>query len=304
MTHWLRPLLASWAIAGLLVAPAAASEPKRGGTFTFAVATTPPTLDWHTTGARATAVYAGIYIWESLVAVDDKFVPHPMLAERWDVSRDGLTWTFPLRKNVKFHNGKLMTAEDVETGNTDSLVERLLRGELDLAIVSDPVEPKDCVVEPWLRDELALIVPPGHRWAAREAVAPEELLSEPFIMREAGSGTRRMLERYLEPHGWSLEDLTVALTLGSTEAVKAGVEAGAGVSIVSRLALKAELAADALRAIPIRGLEMSRTFNLVYPKLSYRKVVVETFLGFCRAVAGTRAAEEDDGRAAGTGHSP
>lgn len=94
-------------------AAAAGSEPKRGGTLTFAVATTPPTLDWHTTGARATAVYAGMYIWESLVAVDEKFVPHPMLAERWEVSRDGLTWTFPLRRNVKFHNGKVMTSEDV-----------------------------------------------------------------------------------------------------------------------------------------------------------------------------------------------
>lgn len=95
------------------VVAAGGSEPKRGGTLTFAVATTPPTLDWHTTGARATAVYAGMYIWESLVAVDEKFVPHPMLAERWDVSRDGLTWTFPLRRNVKFHNGKVMTSEDV-----------------------------------------------------------------------------------------------------------------------------------------------------------------------------------------------
>jgi peptide/nickel transport system substrate-binding protein len=89
------------------------AEPKSGGTLTFAVATTPPTLDWHSTGARATIVYAGMYIWEGLVAVDEKFVPQPMLAERWDVSRDGLTWTFPLRKNVRFHNNKVMTSEDV-----------------------------------------------------------------------------------------------------------------------------------------------------------------------------------------------
>src|SRR5688572_10924082 len=93
-------------------APAAA-QPRPGGTFTFAVATTPPTLDWHTTGARATIVYAGMYIWEGLAATDEKFVPQPMLAERWDVSKDGLTWTFPLRKSVRFHNGKTMTSEDV-----------------------------------------------------------------------------------------------------------------------------------------------------------------------------------------------
>ena len=101
------------AAVALSAASVQAAEPKAGGTLTFAVATTPPTLDWHSTGARATIVYAGMYIWEGLVAVDEKFVPHPMLAERWDVSRDGLTWTFPLRKNVRFHNNKVMTSEDV-----------------------------------------------------------------------------------------------------------------------------------------------------------------------------------------------
>ena len=106
-------LLGVLTLTAAVASVAAQGTPKTGGTFTFAVATTPPTLDWHTTGARATAVYAGMYIWESLVAVDDKFVPQPMLAERWEVAKDGLTWTFHLRKNVKFHNGKTMTAADV-----------------------------------------------------------------------------------------------------------------------------------------------------------------------------------------------
>lgn len=90
-----------------------AAEPKRGGTLTFAVATTPPTLDWHINAARAVALYAGMYIWESLTAVDEKLVPQPMLADSWKVSKDGLEWTFILRKGVYFHNGKEMTSEDV-----------------------------------------------------------------------------------------------------------------------------------------------------------------------------------------------
>ena len=92
---------------------AGAGEPKRGGTVTFAVASTPPTLDWHINTVRAVAVYAGMYVWESLTAVDEKLVPQPMLAESWKMSADGLEWTFPLRRGVLFHNGKEMTSEDV-----------------------------------------------------------------------------------------------------------------------------------------------------------------------------------------------
>jgi DNA-binding transcriptional LysR family regulator len=172
----------------------------------------------------------------------------------------------------------------LQTGNTDSIVEDLLRGELDLAIVSDPLDVKDCVVEPWIREDLLLIVPSDHRWSGRRAIALEDLAREPFIMREEGSGTRRMLELYLEKKGLAFGDLNVVLTLGSTEAVKAGVEAGAGVSVISSLSLRSELETGSIRTVAIEGLEMSRTFNLVYPKLTYRKLVVETFLDFCRAV--------------------
>jgi DNA-binding transcriptional LysR family regulator len=119
---------------------------------------------------------------------------------------------------------------------------------------------------------------------SRDAVNLNEVVGEPFILREEGSGTRRMLERYLEQEGIHFSDLHVALTLGSTEAVKAGVEAGAGVSIVSRLSLGAELRTGSIVAVPVDDVRMARSFLLVYPKLSYRKVVVETFLAFCREV--------------------
>lgn len=170
----------------------------------------------------------------------------------------------------------------LEAGNTDSIVAQLLDGALDLAIVSDPVDLKGHIGEPLIEDELRLIVPAGHPWTSREAVTLADLVAEPFILREEGSGTRRMLEWYLGQHGIALADLHVALTLGSTEAVKAGVEAGAGVSIVSSLSLGAELRIGSIAVVPIEDVRMARSFMLVYPKLTYRKVVVETFLAFCR----------------------
>lgn len=170
----------------------------------------------------------------------------------------------------------------IQTGNSEHLVTALTKGELDLAIVSDPVELRDHVVDPWIREDLLLIVPADHRWVARALVTLDDLLQEPFIMREEGSGTRRTFERYLGTKGLALEDLNVVLTLGSTEAVKASVEAGAGVSVVSSLSLKGELPAGTLRTVVVSGLEMSRIYSLVYPRLAYRKLVVEAFVGFCK----------------------
>jgi DNA-binding transcriptional LysR family regulator len=172
----------------------------------------------------------------------------------------------------------------LETGNTDTLIGRLQGAHVDLAIVSDPVTLRDYVVDPWIEDELMLIVPGDHRWAGIGTVSLDDVLAEPFILREEGSGSRRMFERYLEQRGVTVNELNVALTLGTTEAVKAAVEAGAGVSVVSSLSLRADLTSGALGTVAIRGLKMTRTFQLVYPRLSYRKVVVETFIEFCRTM--------------------
>lgn len=172
----------------------------------------------------------------------------------------------------------------IETGNTDTLVGRVRSGHVDLAIVSDPVTLRDHVIDPWIEDELLLIVPADHRWASIETVSLDNVLAEPFILREDGSGSRRVFERYLAERGVTVKNLNVALTLGSTEAVKAAVEAGAGVSVVSSLSLGADLTRGVLRTVSIRDLKMSRSFQLVYPKLTYRKVVVETFIDFCRTM--------------------
>jgi peptide/nickel transport system substrate-binding protein len=91
----------------------AQDDPRSGGTFTFAVATTPPTFDWHISTAQSVQIYGGLYIWEGLFALDESLAPRPMLVESWDISDDNLLWTFNLRQGVPFHNGKEMTSEDV-----------------------------------------------------------------------------------------------------------------------------------------------------------------------------------------------
>lgn len=101
---------------GGLVVPAsaaAATQPKRGGTLFAAQEVDPVSLDPHT-NANFSALQGYEHIYESLTGYDEKTNVVPALAERWDVSNGGKTYTFHLRANVKFHNGQTMTAEDVK----------------------------------------------------------------------------------------------------------------------------------------------------------------------------------------------
>lgn len=99
-----------------LVHPAAlgapAPQPVRGGVLRIALIGEPPTLDLHWTTALITQdITSNIY--EGLLAMNSKFEISPMLAEKWTLSRDRLTYTFTLRRGIRFHHGKEMTAEDV-----------------------------------------------------------------------------------------------------------------------------------------------------------------------------------------------
>ncbi|WP_019013554.1 ABC transporter substrate-binding protein [Elioraea tepidiphila] len=99
-------LLASSAVA----APAIAQ--RRGGDAVIAITQAPPSLDAHVTSAQA-ARNINLHMYETLFARDENARPVPELAETVNISSDGLTYVFPLRRDVRFHNGAIMEAQDV-----------------------------------------------------------------------------------------------------------------------------------------------------------------------------------------------
>lgn len=109
-------------------------------------------------------------------------------------------------------------------------------GELELAVIGEAPLIPGLAAEPWVRDELVLIVPRGHWLARRRRVRAEALAAEPWITREEGSSTRAVAERYLADRGVALEP---AMELGSTEAIREAVAAGLGVAVVSAHAIRA-----------------------------------------------------------------
>ena len=99
-------------VLALVAGPVWAGAPVQGGVLRVALTASPPTLDPHSTTHLAVRE-VGLHIFENLLTFDAKFQIVPQLAERWEVSADGKVYTFSLRKGVKFHNGREMTADDV-----------------------------------------------------------------------------------------------------------------------------------------------------------------------------------------------
>jgi DNA-binding transcriptional LysR family regulator len=106
------------------------------------------------------------------------------------------------------------------------------------------------------------------------------LIGEPLIIRESGSGTRCALEKSLQRAGSSLANLNIALELGSNAAIKDAVKRGLGVAFLSRLAVKREMDAKELRAVPVRGLSLMRHFYLVHHRRRPLSRAASAFLHF------------------------
>jgi DNA-binding transcriptional LysR family regulator len=119
----------------------------------------------------------------------------------------------------------------LQIGNTRDVEHWVSSGEVDLGVVGETVAPEGLATDPWLDDQLVLLVGTKHPLARRRMAAPTVLASQPWIARERGSSTRRFTERFLSEAG---VQALPAMELGSTEAVREAVAAGLGVAVVSR----------------------------------------------------------------------
>lgn len=151
----------------------------------------------------------------------------------------------------------------LRVGNKRHTIERLVHNELDFGLVASPVADPLLVSEPYLDDELVVIVSPQHRFAHQPVVYPGELRRETFLVREPGSGTQELMEERLRQLGIEPAD---TMQLGSTEAIKQAVAANLGISTASRYSVEAELASGRLCAANVPALVMQRRLLLLHHK--------------------------------------
>lgn len=149
------------------------------------------------------------------------------------------------------------------SGNTDAMLQALLAHEIHLALIEGPDQRRDLHIEPFMEDHMVLVVPASHEWAGAE-IAVEALREEPMLVRELGSGSRRVIEQALHAAGLKPRDLHIRMELDSTEGLLSAVEAGLGVTFVSRWAVRNQLALGTLQLARVRGLQLARRFSMAY----------------------------------------
>ena len=158
---------------------------------------------------------------------------------------------------------------------------RVLEGQLELGVIGRKTSQRSLATSPLWQDELVIAVPSGHRWAKREEVSLEELTQEPFILRESGSGTLKTLDDYLRAAGLEgIGSLRIIARLGTSTAVKEGIKAGLGVSILSSLAMNTEFETGLLKQLKVRGLRMTRSFYMIRDKRRTPSPLCNAFIDF------------------------
>jgi DNA-binding transcriptional LysR family regulator len=155
------------------------------------------------------------------------------------------------------------TAISVISGNTERIVEALLDDEIALGIIEGPVSSREVHKQRFLKDRMVLVVPRKHPWAKSREIGLNELAEAALLMRERGSGSRRVVELALKRAGLRLNRMHVAMELDSTEAIVAGAEAGLGVGFVSEWAIAKELRLGTLKTVKVDGLEIERDLTLI-----------------------------------------
>jgi DNA-binding transcriptional LysR family regulator len=115
-----------------------------------------------------------------------------------------------------------------------------------------------------MEDHMVLIVSASHEWADRE-INVSMLKDVPLLMREFGSGSRRVVENALTRAGVKKKELNTRMELDSTEGLLSAVEAGLGFTFVSRWAVRNQLALGTLKLARLHGVKLSRMFSIAYP---------------------------------------
>lgn len=153
----------------------------------------------------------------------------------------------------------------VVSGNTEVIVGHLITERIEIGLIEGPALRRDVRTEPFLDDELVLVMPANHPWVSLPAISVGQIKRQPLVIRELGSGTRRVLETALVKAGIHKHDLNVVMELDSTEAILSSVEAGLGIGFVTRWAVIPRLPLGKMTTAPVKGLRIARNFLLLYP---------------------------------------
>ena len=221
-------------------------------------------------GGRAAREVAGAAARELRIAAVTTAAEHivPQLVQEFSASHPELTLT-------------------LDVGNRQRVFRELASHRADVAIGGRPPPGGQLSGEPFLDNPILLITAPGDPLARRHSVPVGELGTRPWLLREAGSGTRSMTEEFLARHELSPR----MLTMGSNGAIKQATRAGLGVSLQSRAATALELEHGLLDTISLREPLPRREWYVLWPSLGPLREPIREFRDFVTSAAAKRLVE-------------
>ncbi len=170
----------------------------------------------------------------------------------------------------------------LKVGDTSEILSMVAAGRVEAGVVGAKSSDKLLHQVPVATDEMCLVVPGDHSWARRRTIKFKELLGEPFIVRELGSGTLHSIEQQLKKKGYGVTDFNIVAEMGSTEAVRQAIKNKVGLSILSAIAVADDIQTGLLKAISIEGLNLKRSFYLTTHKQRTPSPLCTTFVDFLK----------------------
>ena len=171
----------------------------------------------------------------------------------------------------------------LKVSNSEGIVAMVEHNVIDLGVVESPVTNKNLIVEVCHEDQLVVVAAPDHELVKRGTkVRASDIVKYPFVSREEGSGTRDVIMHYLMQAKVTAADMNFSLELGSPEAIKGAVEAGMGITILSRSIIGKELKLNILAELELDP-PLARQFSFVRQRQKFRVTVMEKLLEFAQA---------------------
>lgn len=167
----------------------------------------------------------------------------------------------------------------MKVSNRERILERLNNNEDDLYILGQHPEGMNVIAQPFLKNPLIVLAPANHPLAGIKNIPLKRLAEEQFLIREAGSGTRKVLEQLFAQHKLKIN---VRMELGSNEAIKQAVIGGLGISVLSHHTLMLDLMSEQLVILDVEGFPVERHWYVTYPKDKQLSVVANTFLSYLK----------------------
>ncbi len=167
--------------------------------------------------------------------------------------------------------------------DSEKIMDSVLSGEAELGIIGTKCRHNKVFQEKLIDDEMYLIVPMSHHWNSRSRVSIEELKTEPFIIREQGSGTLKSIQENLDKKSLKCDQLNIVAELGNTTAVIQGIKNNLGVSVLSPVSIRDDLNNKTLKALKIEGLSFQRCFYLIRHKARTPSPLHELFTEYLKS---------------------